>query len=77
MILYLMLLSLDLKKILNKDELYKLLDKIYFGNLEHNNKEFHITYLNSSLYKYEFATYLMQKKYTDKNKYDSLNKYHI
>jgi len=51
-------------------QLYKLLDKIYFGNLEHDNKELYVTYLNSSLYKYEFATYLMQKKYTDKDKYD-------
>ena len=58
------------EKTYDNGQLYKLLDKIYFGNFIHENKEYNVAYLNTSIHKYDFASYLMQKKYIDKDKYD-------
>lgn len=58
-------------KVYDNGQLYKLLDNVYFGKLTCDvGIEYNVTYLHSSIHKYEFANYLMQKKYTDKDKYN-------
>lgn len=50
-------------------QLYKLLDKVYFGNKMISDQKLNIIYLNSSSHKYELSHYLLQTKYIDKSGY--------
>lgn len=51
-------------------QLYKLLDMVYFQQIKCETNNLTIAYLNTPINKHEFGSYLLQKKYTDKNNDD-------
>jgi|688.fasta_scaffold231332_2 oligoribonuclease NrnB/cAMP/cGMP phosphodiesterase (DHH superfamily) len=54
---------------LDNGQLYKILDNIYFKEIEINNNKYNVAYLNTQYNKYDIANYLLQTKYVDKNNY--------
>jgi oligoribonuclease NrnB/cAMP/cGMP phosphodiesterase (DHH superfamily) len=55
-------------KVLGDFELYRLLDTVYFDKLGDIN----VVYLSTSIYRYEFCSYLLQNKYNNINMAENL-----